>query len=462
MNEPITKHKYQAFISYNHAADGRVAPAVQTALRRFGKAWYSPASIDVFRDETGLGLTPDLWGEIQQRLEQSQCFILLASPEAAQSQWVEKEIRHWLEHRSAGPLLIVLTGGKLSWSKEPNDFDWTQTNALPRTLQGVFPNEPLWADLSWAKTGAELSLRNPRFFGEIAKIVAGLRQKPLDEVFSEAAVQQKKARSLLWITVAVLAVLTVLAVAASTISFRSIADGRRLRAEALENQRLDDARLAAEKESRRQAVAAAALLAKDRELSARLALKALDIAPTREAEHALRQTLLGLISPLLLEGHSNVVNDAQFSVDSKRVMTTSDDGTVRVWNADTGTNLLVVRVVEDTKSGNYAAGSLSRDGTKVLTLVKPQTLAVGYWKSSSEPKLYDVATGNLIATIPDRFVVSAALSPDSLQIATAGFDTSAKIWDARTGKLRFDLRGHEHRVASVSFSSNGNWVMTTS
>src|SRR4051794_17284995 len=108
MNEPHDAQRYQAFISYNHAADGKLAPAVQRALQRFGRAWFSAASMRVFRDETGLGLTPDLWGQIQQRLAQSQCFLLLASPEAAQSQWVAQEVRFWLEHRPDDPLLIVL------------------------------------------------------------------------------------------------------------------------------------------------------------------------------------------------------------------------------------------------------------------------------------------------------------------------------------------------------------------
>src|SRR5262245_27733214 len=100
MSETITDRRYQAFISYSQAADGKLAPAVQKAVRRFGKQWYSSSSVQIFRDETGLGLTPDLWGGIRECLEQSEGFILLASPEAAQSRWVEKEIGFWLEHRA--------------------------------------------------------------------------------------------------------------------------------------------------------------------------------------------------------------------------------------------------------------------------------------------------------------------------------------------------------------------------
>ena len=83
-----SEYEYDAFISYSHAVDGKLAPAIQNALRRFGKPWYRRSSVRVFRDQTGLGLTPDLWGQIEQRLQRSRCFILLAAPEAARSEWV--------------------------------------------------------------------------------------------------------------------------------------------------------------------------------------------------------------------------------------------------------------------------------------------------------------------------------------------------------------------------------------
>ena len=34
------RHAYTAFISYSHAADGKLAPALQLALHRFARPWY--------------------------------------------------------------------------------------------------------------------------------------------------------------------------------------------------------------------------------------------------------------------------------------------------------------------------------------------------------------------------------------------------------------------------------------
>jgi WD40 repeat protein len=472
MNEQTTasKYDYKAFISYSHAADGKLAPAVQMALRRFGKAWYSPSSIQIFRDETGLALTPDLWGEIQERLEQSECFILLASPQAAQSQWVEKEIQFWLEHRSASPLLIVLTGGELKWGED--DFDWNKTDALPRSLQQRFKSEPLWANLSWVRTDTDLSLRSPRFFVEIAKMVASMRQEPLEKVFDEAAVRHQKAKRLLWAAVAASVVLTVIAVGAALVSFKAKQISERFAAE--EKAKLDKATdlkwqaeqaRRAEQEAQRKAADSAQLAAKaaaalpeDRELSMLLALEAVRMAPTRQAEHALRQTLLDLVPPLVLRGHADEVFTATFSGDGRRVLTSSADGTVRLWDAATGTSALTLKVCEP--GGNRRAGGmLSSDGKKVLTVVKPEDMEVGYWDQGSV-QLHDAVTGDLSIRIPDRYVVDAMLSPDGNQIVTAGFDTAVHTWDALTGKVRFDLSGHEGRVANASFSTNGNWIVS--
>ena len=46
--------KYKAFMSYSHAADGELAPSLQSALQVFLKPFYRRRAIRVFRDETNL------------------------------------------------------------------------------------------------------------------------------------------------------------------------------------------------------------------------------------------------------------------------------------------------------------------------------------------------------------------------------------------------------------------------
>jgi len=134
--------QYNGFISYSHAADGNLAPAVQSALHRFARPWYRLRSVSIFRDKTGLAATPSLWETIERALGDSEYFLLMGSPEAAASHWVQKEIDWWLTNRSPTNILILLTDGEIEWKSQANDFDWSRTTALPPNLRGRISQEP--------------------------------------------------------------------------------------------------------------------------------------------------------------------------------------------------------------------------------------------------------------------------------------------------------------------------------
>src|SRR5262245_58988443 len=129
---------FKAFISYSHAADGKLAPAIQHGLHHFARPWYRMRALRVFRDETNLSVSPGLWSTIEKALGSSEFFLLLASPRSAASKWVRREIDYWLAHRPADTLLIILTDGSIVWDPALGDFDWTQTTALPANLAGRF------------------------------------------------------------------------------------------------------------------------------------------------------------------------------------------------------------------------------------------------------------------------------------------------------------------------------------
>src|SRR5262245_61155225 len=103
--------EYDAFISYSHAADGKLAPAVQRGLAHLAKKWNQRQALTVFRDDTGLAVSPQLWGSIVQALDHARFFVLFASPNAAASEWVNREIEHWRALHSADTILPVLTEG---------------------------------------------------------------------------------------------------------------------------------------------------------------------------------------------------------------------------------------------------------------------------------------------------------------------------------------------------------------
>jgi len=228
-----TAARYRAFISYSHAADGKFAPALQSGLQRFARPWNWPWAIRVFRDQTDLSLNPDLWASVQEALSESEYFLLLASPEAAASKWVAREVQYWLSNRDHARLLLILTSGELSWDSSNDDFDWSATTSLRPLLKHAFREEPLYLDLRWAKAEDHLSLNHARFRDCIAEIAATLHGKSKAEMESEGIRQAHRARRMAFgavVALAVLALSTALA-AVFAVNRAKVAEKRRIQAE---------------------------------------------------------------------------------------------------------------------------------------------------------------------------------------------------------------------------------------
>lgn len=212
--------RYDAFISYNHAADGGLAPALQDGLQRLAKPWYRRRAMEVFRDETNLSATPELFEAIEGALDESRYYVLLASTGSASSEWVGQEIRYWMATKTAASLriVLVLTEGTLRWDTTRVCFDPDGSTALHPALHDAFASEPLHVDLRDARAatdGADAdAARNFRrlFRHPIAKIAARIRGVDPDRLEGEDLRQHRRTLRTAWGAATVLVVLTVAAV----------------------------------------------------------------------------------------------------------------------------------------------------------------------------------------------------------------------------------------------------------
>jgi hypothetical protein len=187
---------YDAFISYSHSKDKPIASALQSVIQRLGRPWHQRRALRVFRDDTSLSATPQLWPSIEAALAQSRFLILMASPEAAASPWVGKEIAFWLAHKGMDTLLIALTDGQLVWNGGSVDFAWSEATPLPGVLRDKFVAEPKWVDLSAHRAGA--SARDPKFMELAADFAAAVLGVPKVDLLSEEVRQQRRALTLAW------------------------------------------------------------------------------------------------------------------------------------------------------------------------------------------------------------------------------------------------------------------------
>jgi tetratricopeptide (TPR) repeat protein len=213
---------YDAFISYSHAQDKPIAAALQAAIQKLGRPWYRRRVLRLFRDDTSLSATPHLWPTIEQALSQSRFFLLLASPEAAASKWVNKEVGYWIEHNSIDALLIGLTDGELIWDDAVGDFSQRESFPLPQILAKKFTSEPKWVDLRpfRASVDGAASKGDAKFTELAADFAAAIRSMPKEDLLSQEVLQQRRALRLAVAAAALLLVLAIVATATGIMAFR--------------------------------------------------------------------------------------------------------------------------------------------------------------------------------------------------------------------------------------------------
>ena len=422
---------FEAFISYSHAADSRLAAELQRALNRLARPsykwwqWWPPR---VFRDETILR-PGDLAAGIKDALLASDSLVLLASPEAAESRWVDDEAKTWLERKPRDRLFIALTDGTLDWDDSRGDFAPERSNALPPALRGAFATEPLWVDFTGVPEDGAMA-RDPAFLDGAAALAAAIRGVDKDALVGEDARQRRRTRQLVVGTIAVLALLALAATLAAVYAF--VPPGNA-------NER---ARLAL---SRQYAAESVNALDRDPEQSLVLAARAASTAPTAEADGALRRALRTSRLRSVL-GVPAVANDVASS--SSLLAAALENGELRLWSERDPAGTLRV------PGGPALAVALSEDGRFVLGASEA---GAALWSSP--------AGGAPVATFANEGrVLDAALNADGTRAATAHFDEVVRLWEPRSGRLVDTLRppGRQAAVVAVAFSPDGTQLAAAS
>ena len=200
---------YDAFISYSHAKDKQVASALQSVMQKLGKPWYRRRALRIFRDDTSLAATPELWPTIERALGELRYLVLLASPQFAASKWCGLEVRRWLDDQGPASILIALTEGDLVWDEAAGDFHWSAATPLPDALRGQFKAEPKWIDLRPYREAPNAN--DVKFMEAAADLAAAVHGTPREDLLSQEVRQQRRALSLAWSAAGVLTVLAGLA-----------------------------------------------------------------------------------------------------------------------------------------------------------------------------------------------------------------------------------------------------------
>ncbi len=206
---------YDAFISYSHRGAEAVSTALQYELERYGKPWFRPRRLRVFRDKTDLAASPQLWTTIVEALCRSDWLIVMASPEAAASEWVNREVEWWIRHRSPDRILVALVAGEIAFTDD--EIDWKRTNALPTQLSEAFDSEPHWIDLrplvSTPTSVDGKSVGVIRLGDVVAEFAAPIHGVPKDALIGSHVQERRRTRRTVRTVIALLSALLLAAVA---------------------------------------------------------------------------------------------------------------------------------------------------------------------------------------------------------------------------------------------------------
>ncbi len=304
--------QYDAFLSYSHAADGQLAPALQNAVQRFATPWYRLRSLHLFRDQTGLSASPGLWAAIEAALSDATWFVLFASPDAAASVWVEREVSWWLAHRDHRHLLIVVTDGTFEWGAGGDSPARARGSAVPDALAEALPEEPRWIDLRWARSADHVDARDPRFREAAADLAATLRGMPKDSLIGDDIRQHRHGRRLAIGTIVVLTVLALVVVGLVVVATREQATTQGERTVRAASSMI---------------VEADAVRSRDPRTALQLGVAAHRLDPTPQTEAALVESLT---TPFLAElaGHKAPISDIAWAPNGTHFDTADDAGRV--------------------------------------------------------------------------------------------------------------------------------------
>ncbi|THU80992.1 WD40 repeat-like protein [Dendrothele bispora CBS 962.96] len=162
---------------------------------------------------------------------------------------------------------------------------------------------------------------------------------------------------------------------------------------------------------------------------------------------------------LELKGHTNWVRSVAFCQDGSRVVSGSRDGTVKIWNAKTGKLKLELKNDTDwmnpgwVHTGWVRSVAFSQDGNRVVSGSDDKTV-----------KIWNAETGNMEFELKGHTgsVNSVAFSQDGRRVVSGSNDETVRIWNVVKGEMEFVMQGHTRWVYSVAFSQNGRRVVSGS
>ena len=461
------KYEYFAFISYKEE-DADWAKWLQrklehyklpTALRKEKPDLPERISpIYEYKSEAGGGRLKEV---IWKGLTSSKYLIVICSPRATKSDWLNNGIRYFVESGQEENIIPFIVEGKPKSDNPDEECFPSELLQLTgdRELRGININE-MGRDAAAVK---------------VASVFLGLK---FDTLWRRYERDRNRRKSIIWASSFFLAILMIglIWIFQNNMQLRE------------NNQKIQkiQSRFIAEKVND--------LMSEGDSYTA--ALLALDALPMNlsnedrpyvvEAEYALRQVVA--YGSALLKLPQGQLKTVGFSADGQWVLALCDDNRVQCWDAATGVlHDSIVNVPVDSTRNKYGAMELSKETENIIRLtyhnrhmwkqewkeaadsirsvaISPDANIAASGASSAFLRIRKTSDGRMVDSVKAHqgAIRSVAFSPDGKHIATASTDCTAKIWSTDLHLSPIVLKGHRAMVYTAQYGPDGRTVVTAS
>lgn len=153
---------------------------------------------------------------------------------------------------------------------------------------------------------------------------------------------------------------------------------------------------------------------------------------------------------LTFTDHIDSVTAVALTPDGEKVISGSDDNTVNVWDINTGENLLTFTT---SHSDCLRAIAVTSDGGKVISGSDDNTV-----------NIWNINTGQHLLTFAGHSgpVTAIVLTPDGKKVISGSYDKTIQIWDIATGRHLLTLVGHSDWLKALAVTPDGKKIISGS